>query len=84
MAARRDKLSPHPPLSRNLSSLPEVLSRLSNRLFGRARTESKPSELDDLERRRKFLGKGKHKLKPDSFGGWRENWRVFYVGKGPS
>ena len=24
--------------------------------------------------------RGKHRIEPDAFGGWRENWRVFYAG----
>ncbi|MCD5350221.1 class I SAM-dependent methyltransferase [Kineosporia mesophila] len=38
------------------------------------------SQFDTVERRRSLLGKGKHKLDSDAFGGWRENWRVFYAG----
>ena len=41
------------------------------------------SGFDDLERRRNILGKGRFALKPDTFGGWRENWRVFYAGRKP-
>jgi len=42
------------------------------------------SGFDDLERRRDIFGKGGNKLTPDAFGGWRENWRVFYAGKKPA
>jgi SAM-dependent methyltransferase len=38
------------------------------------------SEFDTLERRRNLTGRGVHRLEPDAFGGWRENWRVFYAG----
>ncbi|MET1007888.1 MAG: class I SAM-dependent methyltransferase, partial [Propionibacteriaceae bacterium] len=38
------------------------------------------SQFDTVERRRSLAGKGKHKLDSDAFGGWRENWRVFYAG----
>ena len=38
------------------------------------------AQFDTVERRRNLLGKGKHKLDADAFGGWRENWRVFYAG----
>ncbi len=38
------------------------------------------AQFDTVERRRNLVGKGKHKLEPDAFGGWRENWRVFYAG----
>jgi SAM-dependent methyltransferase len=36
---------------------------------------------DASERRRNILGKGKSKMEPDAFGGWRENWRVYYAGR---
>lgn len=39
---------------------------------------------DQSERRRNILGKDKNRLKPDAFGGWRENWRVFYAGQKPT
>ncbi|MDP9826836.1 class I SAM-dependent methyltransferase [Kineosporia succinea] len=38
------------------------------------------AQFDTVERRRSIVGKGKHKLANDAFGGWRENWRVFYAG----
>jgi SAM-dependent methyltransferase len=38
------------------------------------------AEFDTVERRRNLIGKGKHRVDPDAFGGWRENWRVFYAG----
>ena len=38
------------------------------------------SEFDTIERRRNLIGKGKYRSEPDAFGGWRENWRVFYAG----
>jgi SAM-dependent methyltransferase len=38
------------------------------------------AEFDTVERRRNLIGKGKHRVEPDAFGGWRENWRVFYAG----
>jgi SAM-dependent methyltransferase len=38
------------------------------------------SEFDTVERRRNLIGRGQHRLDPDAFGGWRENWRVFYAG----
>ena len=38
---------------------------------------------DTVERRRNLLGKGRHRLTPDAFGGWRENWRVHYSGVKP-
>jgi SAM-dependent methyltransferase len=38
------------------------------------------AEFDTVERRRNLIGKGKHRIEPDAFGGWRENWRVFYAG----
>ena len=41
------------------------------------------SDFDTVERRRNLLGKGRYKLTPDEFGGWRENWRVFYAGVKP-
>ena len=41
------------------------------------------AEFDSLERRRNLLGRGRFKLEPDAFGGWRENWRVFYAGVKP-
>ena len=38
------------------------------------------SEFDTVERRRNLIGKGFSRIEPDAFGGWRENWRVFYAG----
>lgn len=38
------------------------------------------AQFDTVERRRSIAGRGKHKLETDAFGGWRENWRVFYAG----
>jgi len=38
------------------------------------------AQFDTVERRRNIAGRGKHKLDTDVFGGWRENWRVFYAG----
>lgn len=38
------------------------------------------SGFDTVERRRNLLGKGRFRLTPDAFGGWRENWRVYYAG----
>jgi SAM-dependent methyltransferase len=38
------------------------------------------SEFDTVERRRNLIGRGKHRIEPDAFGGWRENWRVYYAG----
>jgi SAM-dependent methyltransferase len=38
------------------------------------------AEFDTLERRRNLIGRGQHRVDPDAFGGWRENWRVFYAG----
>jgi SAM-dependent methyltransferase len=38
------------------------------------------ADFDTVERRRNLIGKGHHRLEPDAFGGWRENWRVFYAG----
>ncbi len=38
------------------------------------------SEFDTVERRRNLIGKGRSRIEPDAFGGWRENWRVFYAG----
>jgi SAM-dependent methyltransferase len=38
------------------------------------------SDFDTVERRRNLIGKGDHRITPDAFGGWRENWRVFYAG----
>jgi len=38
------------------------------------------SEFDTVERRRNLIGKGFSRVEPDAFGGWRENWRVFYAG----
>lgn len=40
-------------------------------------------DFDSLERRRNLIGKGRHRVDPDAFGGWRENWRVFYAGVKP-
>lgn len=41
------------------------------------------ADFDAVERRRNIIGKGKHRIAPDAFGGWRENWRVFYAGLKP-
>jgi SAM-dependent methyltransferase len=38
------------------------------------------AEFDTVERRRNLIGKGRYRIDPDAFGGWRENWRVFYAG----
>jgi SAM-dependent methyltransferase len=38
---------------------------------------------DDTERRRDVRGRDRNALKVDAFGGWRENWRVFHVGRKP-
>jgi SAM-dependent methyltransferase len=38
------------------------------------------SEFDTVERRRNLIGKGRRRIDPDAFGGWRENWRVYYAG----
>jgi SAM-dependent methyltransferase len=38
------------------------------------------ADFDPLERRRNLIGRGKNRVVPDAFGGWRENWRVFYAG----
>lgn len=39
---------------------------------------------DQAERRRNITGEGgAGKIKPDGMGGWRENWRVHYVGIKP-
>ena len=40
-------------------------------------------DFDAVERRRNLIGKGKHRVAPDAFGGWREHWRVFYAGVKP-
>jgi len=42
------------------------------------------SGFDDLERRRNIFGMGSSRIEPDAFGGWRENWRVFYAGRKPA
>ncbi len=42
------------------------------------------SGFDDLERRRNIRGTGGTKIKSDAFGGWRENWRVYYCGRKPN
>lgn len=34
------------------------------------------SEFDDSERRRNIIGRASTRIRPDEFGGWRENWRV--------
>lgn len=39
------------------------------------------ADFDTTERRRNVVGKNKNKLKEDAFGGWRENWRVDFIGK---
>ncbi len=41
------------------------------------------ADFDGLERRRNLIGKGRNRMEPDAFGGWRENWRVFYAGVKP-
>jgi SAM-dependent methyltransferase len=41
------------------------------------------ADFDTVERRRNLIGRGQHRLEPDAFGGWRENWRVFYAGIKP-
>jgi SAM-dependent methyltransferase len=38
---------------------------------------------DTVERRRDLVGRGRYRLTPDAFGGWRENWRVHYAGVRP-
>jgi SAM-dependent methyltransferase len=38
------------------------------------------ADFDTVERRRNIIGRGKNRVDPDAFGGWRENWRVFYAG----
>jgi SAM-dependent methyltransferase len=38
------------------------------------------AEFDTVERRRNLIGRGSNRIDPDAFGGWRENWRVFYAG----
>lgn len=39
------------------------------------------AEFDAAERRRNLTGEGgAHPIAPDGMGGWRENWRVHYVG----
>lgn len=45
--------------------------------------ECMAADFDAVERRRNLIGKGKHRIAPDAFGGWRENWRVFYAGVKP-
>jgi SAM-dependent methyltransferase len=40
-------------------------------------------DFDTVERRRNLIGKGETRIRPDAFGGWRENWRVFYAGTKP-
>lgn len=40
-------------------------------------------DFDTLERRRNVVGKNQNKIAEDAFGGWRENWRVFHVGRKP-
>ena len=47
-------------------------------LFGQLRTMR--ADFDTVERRRNLIGKGRNRVEPDAFGGWRENWRVFYAG----
>ena len=42
------------------------------------------SDFDTVERRRNLVGRGLYKLESDAFGGWRENWRVFYAGVKPT
>jgi len=43
--------------------------------------ESVEASFDDAERRRDITGAGRaHPIKPDALGGWRENWRVHYIG----
>ncbi len=41
------------------------------------------SEFDYTERRRDIRGQGGNAVKPDAFGGWRENVRVHYAGQKP-
>jgi SAM-dependent methyltransferase len=41
------------------------------------------ADFDTVERRRNLIGRGQHRVAPDAFGGWRENWRVFYAGVKP-
>ncbi len=41
------------------------------------------SEFDYTERRRDVRGQGRNAVKPDAFGGWRENVRVNYAGRKP-
>jgi SAM-dependent methyltransferase len=42
------------------------------------------SDFDTTERRRNLIGRDENRIKPDAFGGWRENWRVFYAGTKPT
>ncbi len=42
------------------------------------------ADFDAVERRRNIIGRGKNRVAPDAFGGWRENWRVFYAGVKPT
>lgn len=40
------------------------------------------ASFDSAERRRNITGAGHaNPIKPDAIGGWRENWRVHYIGK---
>lgn len=43
--------------------------------------ETMAADFDTLERRRNIVGRDNNKVETDSFGGWRENWRVFHVGR---
>lgn len=45
--------------------------------------ETLAADFDTLERRRNVIGKNANKVAEDAFGGWRENWRVFHVGRKP-
>lgn len=40
-------------------------------------------DFDTTERRRNMIGRDDNRVTPDAFGGWRENWRVFYAGTKP-
>ena len=46
--------------------------------------ESVVARFDKTERRRNITGNGRHRLKEDAFGGWRENWRIHYAGRKPA
>lgn len=45
--------------------------------------ETVASGFDTLERRRNIVGDGDNKVVEDAFGGWREHWRVYHVGRKP-